>query len=677
MLNAWAGVNGAGRVPAARAPYLERPDLPDNALDAALLNVWGRVAPYTLSRLERARFERLADQVEGYEQQLITMSKDTFRRTVDELRSRLAKSERRAHDVALAFALAREAARRYAGMRHFRVQLIGGAALMDGALAEMQTGEGKTLTALLPAVAAALAGRPVHVITVNDYLARRDAEQLRPVYGALGLSVGLVQHGQGLRERQLAYGADVTYCTNKELVFDYLRDRLVLGTSRTQTGLLVEGLVTNSPARRSQRLLLRGLHVAIVDEADSVLIDEARTPLILSSGQDGVANDSTTDSTTYEVALDMAGQLVSGEDFHLLASEKRVRLTRQGEHRIAELASGLQEPWTIRKAREDLMQQALCALHIYQRDVQYIVVDGKVQIVDEFTGRVMPDRSWERGIHQLIEVKENCAVTQRRQTLARITFQRFFRRYAHLCGMTGTAVEAAGELYAVYGLRVVRIPTNRPLRRTSVGTRIYVSEDVKWEAVLDSVTHAMRRNRSVLIGTRSVGASERVDNLLRQAGLSPVILNARQDRYEAEIIASAGQPGRVTVATNMAGRGTDITIHQRVRDEGGLHVILTEYHESRRIDRQLFGRAGRQGDPGTYESIVSLDDELFQRFAGKALLRLLAKIFRKTGEVPVGIGFLLRSLCQIFAERIHARTRRVNLADDYRFRALLGFAGSE
>src|SRR5262245_27518199 len=551
MLNARARVKSAGRVPAARAPYLERPDLPDNALDAALLNLWGRVAPYTLSRLERARFERLADLVEGYEQQLITMSKDTFRRTVDELRSRLAKSERRAHDVALAFALAREAARRHAGMRHFRVQLIGGAALMDGALAEMQTGEGKTLTALLPAVTAALMGRPVHVITVNDYLARRDAEQLRPVFGALGLSVGLVQHGQELRERQLAYGADVTYCTNKELVFDYRRDRLVLGTSRTQTGLLVEGLVTNSPARRSQRLLWRGLHVAIVDEADSVLIDEARTPLILSSGQDGVANE----SATYEVALDMARQLVSGEDFHLLASEKMVRLTRQGEHRIAELVSGLQEPWTIRKAREDLIQQALCALHIYQRDVQYIVVDGKVQIVDEFTGRVMPDRSWERGIHQLIEVKENCAVTQRRQTLARITYQRFFRRYAHLCGMTGTAVEAAGELYAVYGLRVVRIPTNRPLRRTDVGTRTYLSADLKWKAVLESAAHATHRGRAVLIGTRSVGASEHVCNLLRQAGLRPVILNARQDRQEAEIIASAGQPGRITVATNMAGRG--------------------------------------------------------------------------------------------------------------------------
>jgi preprotein translocase subunit SecA len=673
MLSARARTRGAGRNLAANAPYVERPDVQDNALDAALLNVWGRVAPYTLSRFERGRFERLADLVEAYEQHLVTVKDDAFRRKADELRSRLLRSDNRPHDVALAFALAREAAHRHAGMRHFRVQLIGGAALMNGALAEMQTGEGKTLTALLPAVAAALMGRPVHVITINDYLARRDAEQLRPVYGALGLAVGLVQHGQEPRERQHAYACDVTYCTNKELVFDYLRDRLTLGTRRTQTRLLAEQLVTKSPIGRSQRLLLRGLHVAIVDEADSVLIDEARTPLILSSGQDGAEDE----RATYEAALDIARRLVSGDDFHLLTNEKRIRLSGPGEYRIAELASGLPELWTIRSAREDLIQQALCALHIYQRDVQYIVVDGKVQIVDEFTGRVMPDRSWERGIHQLIEVKENCAVTERRQTLARITYQRFFRRYVHLCGMTGTAVEAAGELHTVYGLRVMRIPTNRPLRRADAGTRTYVSGDMKWKAVLESVAHATRRGRAVLIGTRSVSASEHVCNLLHQAGLRPVILNARQDRHEAEIIASAGQPGRITVATNMAGRGTDIRIHPWVRKEGGLHVILTEYHESRRIDRQLFGRAGRQGDPGSYESILSLDDELIQRFAARWPVRLLSQIYKSRREIPLAAGLFLRSVCQIAAERTHARTRRVNLADDYRFRALLGFAGSE
>src|SRR5262249_31197275 len=295
------------------------------------------------------------------------------------------------------------------GMRHFRVQLIGGAAMMGGALAEMQTGEGKTLTALLPAVAAALMGRSVHVITVNDYLAHRDAEQLRPAYNALGITVGLIQHGQDPQDRQRAYACDVTYCTNKELVFDYLRDRLALGPRRTRARLLIEGLVAREPVKRMQRLLLRGLQVAIVDEADSVLIDEARTPLILSSAQDGAE----IDSATYETALDIARRLTSGDDFELLASEKPVRLTGRGEHRLAELAGGLSEFWTIRKAREDLVQQALSALHLYQRDLQYIVVDGKVQIVDEFTGRVMPDRSWERGIHQLIEVKEHCAITER------------------------------------------------------------------------------------------------------------------------------------------------------------------------------------------------------------------------------------------------------------------------
>ncbi len=344
---------------------------------------------------------------------------------------------------------------------------------------------------------------------------------------------------------------------------------------------------------------------------------------------------------------------------------------------MAELTVGLQGLWAIRRAREELVQQALSALHFFHRDVQYIIADGKVQIVDEYTGRVMPDRSWERGLHQLIEAKENCAITERRHTLARTTYQRFFRRYLHLCGMTGTAIETAGELRAVYGLRVVRIPTNRPLRRTNLGTRIFGTAALKWNAVVGSANAATRQGRAVLIGTRSVHASEHVGELLLKAGLQPVILNARQDRQEAEIVAGAGQPGRVTVATNMAGRGTDIQLHPDVRDAGGLHVILTEYHESRRIDRQLFGRAGRQGDPGSYESIVALDDELFQRFAGKRLMRIVTNGVRLTKKVPPVIGRALKGYSQSRAERQHGRARRMTLAEDHRWNKSLGFAGAE
>jgi preprotein translocase subunit SecA len=642
-------------------------------MDDALLNAWGRVSPYLFSNQSDRQIERLVQCAEDQERQLAVLADEQLRRTAEELRGRLMSNRSSSDAIASAFALAREAARRHTGMRLFRVQLLGGAAMMGGALAEMQTGEGKSLTALLPAIAAALTGRPVHIVTVNDYLARRDAELFRSAYDALGLTIGLVEHGQQPQDRQRAYACDVTYCTNKELVFDYLRDRIALGARRARARLLIDELFKHRLRGQPPSLLLRGLHFAIVDEADSILIDEARTPLILSGMQGEVEND----AVLYQTALDFARRLAHREDYHVLATEKAIRLTAAGERRVKELTVGLEGLWAIRRAREELVQQALSALHLFRRDVQYIVAQGKVQIVDEYTGRVMPDRSWEHGLHQLIEAKENCAITDRHHTLARITYQRFFRRYLHLCGMTGTAIETAGELRAVYGLRVVRIATNRPLRRTNFGTRIFPTAQLKWNAVVESVKAATRKNRAVLIGTRSVDASEHVGELLLKAGLQPFILNARQDRQEAEIVAGAGQPGRVTVATNMAGRGTDIQLHPVVREAGGLHVVLTEYHESRRIDRQLFGRAGRQGDPGSYESIVALDDELFQGFAGKWLLRMLTKGLSRGKGVPTIIGRGLRAYSQSAAERLHARARRATLAEDNRLNKALGFAGTE
>ena len=665
-------VIGAGLLPAG-APYVEQPDRKESRLDNALQYAWGRVSPYMRSGLERRKLERFVQLVENQEKHVSGLPDGRLRETADGLRGRLLSAGFISHDMALAFALVREATCRHAGLSHYHVQLLGGAAMLRGALSEMETGEGKTITAMLPATAAALMGRPVHVITVNDYLARRDAEQLRPVYAALGLTTGLIEQGQDFGGRREAYARDVTYCTNKEIVFDYLRDRLALGRRRSRARLLTDDLFRSAQERGQGRLLQRGLHMAIVDEADSVLIDEARVPLILSGIQEGTGND----PRMYEVALDLARRLVSGEDFYVLANEKAIRLTAQGERRAVEFTSGLPGLWAVRRAREELIQQALSALHLFRRDVQYIVADAKVQIVDEFTGRVMPDRSWERGIHQLIEVKENCALSDRRQTLARITYQRFFRRYVHLCGMTGTATEAAGELQAVYGLRVVRIPTNRPLRRTRAGTRMFSSAEQKWNAVVESAKAILRQNRAVLVGTRSVEASERVGELLSAAGLAPVILNARQDQQEAQIVAGAGQPGRVVVATNMAGRGTDIQLHPALQAAGGLHVVLTEYHESARVDRQLFGRAGRQGDPGSYESIVALDDELIERFAGKLLVSIAARVLPPSGIVPAVVACILRRHSQSAAERLNARNRRRALDDDQRVNRLLGFAGVE
>jgi preprotein translocase subunit SecA len=663
---------GARRIPVA-TPYLELSKRHDSRVDSALLAAWGQLSQRLSSALQGRRLRRFVEGVEGCEKTLTVLSDQQLRQRADELRVRLSRGSTDAKASALAFALVREGARRHLGLRHFPVQLLGGAAMLGGALVEMEAGEGKTLTALLPAVVAGLMGRPVHVVTVNEYLARRDAQQLCPIYNALGLSVGLVENGQQPNDRQRAYACDVTYCTNKELVFDYLRDQLTLGARRARSRLLIDDLLGPEPVGYSQRLLLRGLHFAIIDEADSVLIDEARTPLILSEMPGKGEND----AALYHTALEIAGLLVAKMDFQIRADEKAIHLTPQGERRVAQLTAQLSGLWGVRRARNELVQQALSALHLFRRDVQYIVTDRKVQIVDEFTGRVMPDRSWERGMHQMVEAKEGCAITGRRQTLARITYQRFFRRYDHLCGMTGTASETAGELHAVYGLRVVRIPTNRPLRRTSSGAQVFAAAEPKWTAVVDSVRAATRANRAVLIGTRSVEASEHVSALLMKAGIQPVVLNARQDRQEAEIVAAAGQPARVTVATNMAGRGTDIQLHSTVRGAGGLHVILTEYHESQRIDRQLFGRAGRQGDPGTYESIVSLDDELFKRFAGQRLLGFAVKALPPGHKIPGFLARLLKFYSQMRAERVHARTRRLTLAEDYRLNEILGFSGKE
>jgi preprotein translocase subunit SecA len=481
--------------------------------------------------------------------------------------------------------------------------------------------------------------------------------------------VATIVHGMDADARRQAYAADITYCTNKEIAFDYLKDRIVLGREANQLQLQVERLYEERP--RMRQLLLRGLHYAIVDEADSVLIDEAKTPLIIS----GAGSAETSEQETYQSALTLAKELEHNRDFVIEGRERVIRLLPAGLDRLAERAKALGGVWVRRQWREELARQALSASHLFLKDKQYLVKDGKVQIIDEYTGRVMPDRSWEHGLHQMVEAKEGCVVTQRIDPLARISYQRFFRRYLRLAGMTGTAHEVAGELWSVYRLATVTVPTNRPLQRRGLPTRVYHSGDDKWRAIVGSIQEQQNGGRPVLIGTRSVAASEHLSRLLNTRGLDHQVLNARQDRQEAEIIARAGEQCRITVATNMAGRGTDIRLPQSSRNLGGLHVIATELHEARRIDRQLFGRCGRQGDPGSYQAIISLEDELVRIYAHRWWQKLSALLPGLGDGANDWARAVTLAWAQRAAERLHYRMRRQLLKMDEQRDAALAFSG--
>jgi len=650
----------------ARGFYPERRTSPETKFDAAVISLAGNVARPLLTRYWRfagivPRVSKLGGRVSG-------LSDAALREETETLRS-VVQSRGLCFDTAArAFALVREVAARKLGLRHFDVQLIGGFVLLNGMVAEMETGEGKTLTATLPACAAALAGIPVHIITVNDYLARRDGEAMKPVYQALGLSVGIVTHDMSLEDRRAAYQCDVTYCTNKDVVFDYLKDRILMRQRPGHIQMRLERLSRKDS--RLEQLLLRGLPFAIVDEADSVLIDEARTPLIIS----GPASNSC-EKEGYRQALAAAGQLQPGEHYILNTPKRTIELTDQGKEQLRELMLPLGGIWVGKYRREDMVRQALMARHLFIRDQHYIVRDDKVQIVDEYTGRVMADRSWEQGLHQSIECKEGCELTNQNETLARISYQRFFRRYHHLAGMTGTAREVAGELWSVYRLRVVPIPTNKPSARHAKPFRLYQTAHEKWRAIVDRIDRINRQGRPVLVGTRSVAASEQLSALLTEASLPHRVLNARQDKEEADIIAEAGQKGRITVATNMAGRGTDIILTQDTREAGGLHVLATEFHDSKRIDRQLFGRCGRQGDPGSYEAIASLEDSLFAGFAAEPA-GLLA---RRLVDSGTWLGRFAESglvvLAQSAAQRKHSQVRRELLKLDDSMESAMAFSG--
>jgi preprotein translocase subunit SecA len=646
--------------------YPQREDLRDGWLDRAAASLGGFIRQRAYGR--NPGHAQFLARVNGEARELGALSNREIKARIPELRRRLYSEGLQEELVAHVFAVAREAAERLLKMRPFDVQLLGARVMLEGKIAEMETGEGKTLSATLPACAAALAGIPVHVVTVNDFLVMRDAAWMGPLYAFFGLSVGTITEGMAPDARRAAYACDITYCTNKQLVFDYLKDRLMLGQEARHLHLQIEGLHAEYP--RTRRLLLRGLCFVIVDEADSVLVDEARTPLIISN-----VGDTAHDKQIFTEAVSMARALTSGLDYSIRPREREVDLTERGKRRAAELAEPYGGVWIGPRRREELIRRALSALYLFQRDKQYIVRGDKVQIVDEYTGRVMADRSWERGLHQMIEAKEGCPVSGQQETLARISYQRFFRRYLRIAGMTGTAREVARELWSVYRLPVVTIPTNRPVRRLRLPDQVYVAANAKWAAIVESLRRLHAEGRPVLVGTRSVSASEHLSELLKAAGLAHQVLNARQDQEEAEVIATAGSRGRITVATNMAGRGTDIRLGPGVAELGGLHVLATERHDARRIDRQLFGRGGRQGDRGSFQAIVSLEDEIVhEHFAGHAT-RLGKLMRRKDGLVPGWLGRLLVGMAQRTAERHHGRTRRELLRVDDHLSDLLAFTG--
>ena len=581
-------------------------------------------------------FQKVVAQVNALEPEMEALSDLELRELTNGLRDRLEEGETLDDLLPESFAATREAARRSLGQRHFDVQLLGGAVLHAGKIAEMRTGEGKTLTATLSVALNALNGRGVHVVTVNDYLAKRDTQWMGQVYDALGLSVACIQHEAAfiydanwvsederlarLRpiSRREAYEADITYGTNNEFGFDYLRDNMV---------------------PTADRMVQRDLAYAIVDEVDNILIDEARTPLII-SGQAEQATD------RYYQFAQIVKQLREGKDYEVDHKHKSVSLTEPGIDRVEQLLE-LQPGESIYDERyielTHYLEQALKAHATFQRDKDYIVRDGEVIIVDEFTGRMMMGRRYSEGLHQAIEAKEGVRVRRQNVTLATITFQNYFRMYDKLAGMTGTAKTEAEEFRRIYVLDVVIIPTNKPMIREDLGDLVFKNERGKFRAVIADIKEKRTAGRPVLVGTASIEASERLSEQLLREGVPHQVLNAKQHEREAAIIAQAGQPQTVTIATNMAGRGTDIVLGPGVREAGGLHILGTERHEARRIDNQLRGRSGRQGDPGSSQFYVSLEDDLMRRFGSERISGLMERLGMEE-DVPIEHGVISKSI---------------------------------
>ncbi|NLM24527.1 MAG: preprotein translocase subunit SecA [Firmicutes bacterium] len=549
----------------------------------------------------KREIKRLADTVaviNSLEPEISKLTDDQLRNKTVEFKQRLSQGATLEEILPEAFAVVREAAVRTLGQRHYDVQLMGGIVLHEGRIAEMKTGEGKTLVATLPVYLNALTGKGVHVVTVNDYLASRDAQWMGQVYRFLGLSVGTIVHGLDFNERREAYNADVTYGTNNEFGFDYLRDNMVIS---------------------EEQLVQRELNFAIIDEVDSILIDEARTPLIIS----GQAEDST---RYYSEFAKIVPRLKAETDYNVDEKARTVSMTEEGVAKVEKIL-GIDNLFDDANFQlNHYLIQALKAHTLFVRDRDYVVKDGEVIIVDEFTGRLMPGRRYSDGLHQAIEAKEGVQVAKESQTLASITYQNYFRMYQKLAGMTGTALTEEQEFRQIYGMDVVVIPTNRPLQRIDHPDGVYKTSRAKYQAVLQDIIERHQTGQPVLVGTISIEKSEMLSKMLKQHGIPHQVLNAKYHEKEAEIVSQAGQRGAVTIATNMAGRGTDIVLGEGVVELGGLHIIGTERHESRRIDNQLRGRAGRQGDPGSSKFYVSLEDDLMRLFGSERISGLMDRL---------------------------------------------------
>ena len=578
----------------------------------------------THSQRELKRIYPIVDKVESYRDQMVALSDEELQAKTKEFKDRLEKGETLDDLLPEAYATVREAARRVLGMEHYRVQIIGGIILHQGRIAEMKTGEGKTLVSTLPAYLNALEGKGVCIVTVNDYLAKRDSEWMGKVHEFLGLKVGVVLNEMDNDERREAYNCDITYITNNELGFDYLRDNMVI---------------------YKEQLVQRGLHYAIIDEVDSVLIDEARTPLII-SGQSGKS------TKLYEACDILAKQLTRGEDvpeyskmdaimgieqeetgdFIVNEKDKIVNLTQQGVHKVEQFfhIDNLADADNLEIQHNVIL--ALRAHYLMFRDQDYVVKDDQVMIVDEFTGRIMPGRRYSDGLHQAIEAKEHVKVKRESKTLATITFQNFFNKFDKKAGMTGTALTEEKEFRDIYGMDVIEIPTNRPVARIDHQDAVYKTKKEKLKAVVEEVKAAHAKGQPVLVGTITIETSELISGMLKREGIPHTVLNAKFHEQEAEIVAQAGQHGAVTIATNMAGRGTDIKLDDDAKAAGGLKIIGTERHESRRIDNQLRGRAGRQGDPGESQFFISLEDDLMRLFGSEKLMSVFNALGVPEGE---------------------------------------------
>ncbi|GAC1469791.1 MAG: preprotein translocase subunit SecA [Isosphaeraceae bacterium] len=618
-----------------------------------LNRVQSLAAPTHAGRL--GRFALLAKKVNAFEPVLEKEDDATLQARARLLSLKVRQGDSLNSMIPEAFALVREAAKRTIKQRPYDVQLVGGAAINARSIAEMETGEGKTLVATLPAFLNALEGKGVHVVTVNDYLAHRDAEWMSPIYRLLGMTVGCIQTGMPDGARRAAYASDITYGTSKEFGFDFLRDelkRLQLGDTHRKS--FEQAFLGRGEHQESETPVQRTHHYAIVDEADSILIDEARTPLIIGANNQPTQEE----AAAYSGADQLAATLVRTKDFKYDPAERKAELNASGRRKVQAVAGHSSFVTLTVDGLYEYVERALRAQIAYLKDRDYVVVNGEIVIVDEFTGRMMPGRQWQDGLHQAIQAKERLEITLETITAARVTVQDFFLRYKKLAGMTGTAASDARELRKIYKVNVFKVPTNRKGCRVWVPDRVFSTEAEKFQAVAERIDAWHAKGVPVLIGTRSIEKSERLSALLTAAQIEHQVLNAKNHEIEAQIVSQAGQKGRVMVATNMAGRGTDIKLGEGVAELGGLHVIGTERHEARRIDRQLAGRCARQGDPGFCEFFVSLEDEIIEAFGEKPAARI-RKRYRGRGELTSPSMRRMVLTAQAKKERQHYRDRKL------------------